>query len=60
MSMSTLKRRLVPYNLKRNKENVNLADVKRLMRNELDGAGNVSGYRGMWHSLRVKYGVYVP
>ena len=37
MSMSTLKRRLIQYNLKRNKENVNLADVERLMGNELDG-----------------------
>ena len=60
MSMSTLKRRLVQYNLKRNKENVNLLDVERLMRNESDGPGSVSGYRVMWHTLRVKYGVYVP
>ena len=60
MSKSTLKRRLVQYKLKRNKENVKLTDVERLIINELDGLGSVSGYRGMWHTLRVKYGVYVP
>ena len=58
--MSTTKRRLVQYNLKRNKENVNLAGVKQLIRKELDGPGSISGYRGMGHTLCVKYGVYVP
>ena len=40
--------------------NINLPDVERLIRNELDGPGKVSGYRGMWHTLRINYGVYVP
>ena len=40
--------------------NINLPDVERLIRNELDGPGKVSGYRGMWHTLRITYGVYVP
>ena len=37
MSLSTLKRRLSQYNLKRNKTDVDLSDVERLIRNELDG-----------------------
>ena len=53
LSMSTLKRRLVQYNLKRNKGNINLPDVERLIRNELDGPGKVSGYRGTGADLEV-------
>ena len=60
MSLSTLERRLSKYNLKRNKAEVDLSDVERLIRNELDGPGSISGYRGMWHTLRVKYGLYIP
>ena len=60
MSLSTPKRRLSQCNLKRNKTDVDLADVERLIRNELDGPGSISGYRGMWRTLRVKYGLYVP
>ena len=47
-------------NLKRNKTDVELSDVKRLIRNELDGPGSISGYRGIWHTLRVMYGLYIP
>ena len=53
LSMSTLERRLVQYNLKRNKGNINLPDVERLIRNELDGPGKVSGYRGTGADLEV-------
>jgi hypothetical protein len=60
MSMSTLKRRLSNYNLKRNKRDLNLSDIEGMIRHELDGPSCVSGYRGMWHTLRVKYGVHVP
>ena len=60
MSLSTLKRKLCQYSLKRNKADVDLSDVERLIRNELDGPGNICGYRGMWHTLRVKYGLYIP
>ena len=51
--MSTLERRLVQYNLKRNKGNINLPDVEQLIRNELDGPGKVSGYRGTGADLEV-------
>ena len=42
MSLSTLKRRLSQYNLKRNKTDVDLSDVVRLIRNELDGPGSIA------------------
>lgn len=60
MSLKTLKRRLSLYNLKRNKKDINLSDVEGMIRHELDGPGCISGYRGMWHTLRVKYNVHVP
>ena len=60
MSMSILKRRLSFYDLKRNQKEIDLSDVEGMIRHELDGPGCVSGYRGMWHTLRVKYNVHVP
>ena len=59
MSLSRLKRRLSRYNLKRNKTEADLTDVERLIQNELDGPGSITGYRGMWHTLRVKYGLCI-
>eukprot|EP00794_Sanderia_malayensis_P008461 gene8461-9368_t len=60
MSLSTLKRRLSLYNLKRNKKDIDLSDVEGMIRHELDGPGCISGYRGMWHTLCIKYNVHVP
>lgn len=60
MSLSTLKRRLALYDFKRNKKDIDLSDVEGMIRHELDGPGCISGYRGMWHTLRVKYNIHVP
>ncbi|CAH3142353.1 unnamed protein product, partial [Pocillopora meandrina] len=60
VALLTLKRRLSECNLKRNKAEVDLSDVERLIRNELDGPGSIFGYIRMWHTLHVKYGLYVP
>ena len=60
MSMSTLKRRLCEYNLKRNKVDINLPAVEKLIRDEMDGPGGICGYRAVWHMLRIKYGLFVP
>lgn len=60
MSISTLKRRLSLYGFKRNKKDIDMSDVEGLIRHELNGPGSVSGYRGMWHTLRIKYNVHVP
>lgn len=43
MSMSTLKRRLCEYNLKRNKADINLPAVEKLIRDEMDGPGGICG-----------------
>ena len=58
ISLSTLKRRLKDYGLKRYKN----TDEERLraINNELKGSGGSLGYRAMWHSLRLEYKLHVP
>ena len=60
-SMSILKRRLNEHGLKR--KNVSGIDENNLVetiQQELDGPSRCQGYRSMWHTLRLKYGVCVP
>ena len=61
ISMSTLRRQLNKYGLKR--KNVLEVDENNLVetiQQELDGPSSCQGYRSMWHTLRLKYGVCVP
>ena len=61
MSLSTLKRRLNEYGLKRkNAVEVDDATLFETIQQELDGPSCVSRYRTMWHTLRLKYGLCVP
>lgn len=61
MSLSTLKRRLKENNLRRNElQNINMIDLERVIRSELDGPGRICGYRAMWHALRIKHSIFVP
>jgi hypothetical protein len=60
-SMSTLKRRLREYGLKRkNAVDIDDNDIVEAIQQELQGPSCVSGYRSMWHTLQLKYGLYVP
>ena len=61
MSIATLKRRLKAYGLKRrNAMNASDRELQDVVRNELDGPSCVAGYRSLWHTLRIKYGLVVP
>ena len=61
ISLSTLKRRLRDYELKRrNSAVLNQNEVRKIIRKELDGPSCMSGYRAMWHTLRLKYGLCIP
>ena len=60
MSMSTLKRRLKMFGLQRKQQEVNMDEITEIMRRELSGSGCLFGYRTMWHTLRIKYGILVP
>ena len=61
MSLSTLRRRLKHYGLKRKTgDEVNNDELTEIIRKEIDGPSCVSGYRALWHTLRLKYGICVP
>ena len=60
MSMSTLKRRLKMFGLKRKSQEVNMNELTEIIRRELNGSGCLFGYRAMWHTLRIKHGIFVP
>ena len=61
ISLSTLKRRLRDCGLKRrNSTDLNQNEVRKIIREELDGPSCMSGYRAMWHTLRLKYGLCIP
>ena len=60
-SMSTFKRRLKEYGLKRkNGYEIDDNHIAEIIQEELDGPSCVLGYRSMWHILRIKYGLCVP
>ena len=60
MSLRTLNRRLKEYNLKRKNVTVDEANVRNLVRMEMANAGEQSGYRTIWHALRLIHNVHPP
>ena len=60
MSLSTLKCRLRDYGLKRRGNNVNVNQLRDIIRNEILGSGESQGYRVVWHSLRLVHQIHVP
>ena len=60
MSLSTLKRRLRDYGLKRGGNEVDVDHLRDIIRNEISGSGQALGYRAVWHSLRLVHQVHVP
>ena len=59
MSISTLKRRIKSYGLKRRDKNYDINEVRQVIRTILDGPGCMGGYRYVWHTLQLK-GITVP
>lgn len=60
MNVRTLKRRLVKYKLSRNETWRSEEEVKNIIKEEMQGSGCLSGYRKMWHLLKIKYNMHVP
>ena len=60
MSVRTLKRRLQSYNLVKRKNSVNEDLIRNVIRREMQGPGQLAGYRKMWHILRIKHHVHAP
>ena len=62
MCVRTLKRRLRSLGLKR-KDNAKVMDdseIRTVIREEMRGPGSLSGYRSIWHALRLRHHIHVP
>ena len=59
ISERTLRNRLNENGLRRRSPNFDMNAVRGVMRNLLNGPGNMGGYRSMWHALRTQ-GLQVP
>ena len=61
ITLSTLKWRLRDCGLKgRNSADLNQNEMRKIIREELDGPSCMCGYRAMRHTLRLKYGLCIP
>ena len=60
ISLSTLKRRLRDYGLKRRGAQIEDQEVREILLREISGPGQLRGYRAVWHSLRLKHHIHVP
>ena len=60
MSLSTLKRRLREYGLRRHQLQFDEQMVRNLIEVESNGPGELRGYRAIWHALRIKHHVHAP
>ena len=55
-----MKRKLKDLGLSRKRNLVDEEAVKRLIEEEIQGAGRLTGYRSIWHALRLRHQVHVP
>ena len=60
ISKRTLLNKLKEYGLSRRTYNASEEQVKECIERELDGTGQLLGYRAMWRRLRSKYDINVP
>lgn len=59
MSISTLKRRIKSYGLRRKQVEYDIAQVREAIISIVNGHGSLHGYRLVWHALRL-IGIQVP
>ena len=60
ISTRTLKRRLSMYNLKKKNNIIDPDDLRSIIRREMQECGELSGYRKIWHVLRINHHLHVP
>lgn len=56
----TLKRKLQEMGLKRRGNEIDIDIVRETIRHEMQGAGELAGYRYIWHALRLRHHIHVP
>ena len=59
MCVRTLKRRLRSLGLKRKGSVVDEDHLKHVIGEEMQDAGRLSGYRSVWHALRLRHGIHI-
>ena len=57
--LRTLKRHLKSLGLKRKGSVIDEDHLKRVIGEEIGGAGRLSGYRSIWHALRLRHGIHI-
>lgn len=60
MHVRTLKRKLQEMGLKRRGNPLDEDIVREVIRREIQGAGELAGYRYIWHALRLRHRMHVP
>ena len=60
ISLSTLKRRLREYGLRRRNLELDEQMIRNLIEIETNGPGELRGYRAIWHALRIKHHIHGP
>lgn len=60
MSVRTLKRRLLKYDLKKKNVNINEQELRNIIQKEIEGIGQLSGYRKIWHLIRINHHIHAP
>ena len=60
MHLWTLKRKLKDMGLSRRGSHVDEGMLRYVIVEEMQGAGRLSGYRSIWHALRLRHHIHVP
>ena len=60
MSLRTFHNRLREYGLRRRNTESEDVEILQAIQQELDGPGCMRGYRAMWHTLHLDYGMQAP
>ena len=54
MSLSTLKRQIKQYGLRRQRPDYDIDDVRESIQSIINGPGCLQGYRSAWHTLQLR------
>lgn len=60
MTVRTLKRRLQKYNLKKKNADFDEQELRSIIEKEMEGTGQLAGYRKIWHILRINHHIHAP
>ena len=60
ISLRTLKRKLNKFGFKRRNNTIDDETIRNLVKIEMENAGEQSGYRTIWHALRLVHKVHAP